>query len=232
MNGYLKTACLSVMLTALSSHGVPEELILEASKDSFARGNDRIRNSGASEYLLLLSMPHVKSMVAFDFSGITNEIVSAEFQFQQHNSVADPINLVIAPMVNTENNAGWVEGKGAFGNKGQYAQPGESCYLWRASPDALWESASGSTLEGMGDSKLWKSAVATLNHLEWAEGTLVKVPVIDIAFLEEVRESETPIVTFGLWGTAGNGFYQISSKESGKTPVLILTLKEDEESKE
>jgi len=230
MNWGLKSVFAGVALMVLSGQGFAEELKLEASKDTFARGNERNRNSGANAYMLVLPAPFVKSLVSFDLSGITNEIESAEFRFRQDNDVEDSIDLVVAPMVNTKNNVAWGEGKGAFGNQGLYAETGESCYVFSAFNTVPWESVSGDPLGNLGDSKLWESSIP-LNNLQWEAGIWTAVKLADVKMLEEICKAETPTLTLGLWGTDGNGFYKISSKESGQAPELILTLKEAEEGK-
>ncbi|RKX33544.1 MAG: hypothetical protein DRP64_20850 [Verrucomicrobia bacterium] len=204
-----------------------EELMLAASKDTFARGNKRNRNSGASEELLIAHMPNVRTLIAFDLSGITNEISGVVLQFRQHNSMPDKIDMVVAPMVNTSNNVAWGEGLGNLGAQGQNSRPGEACYAFSAFRDVPWESAAGDGLVDLGDSSLWKSPVATLNGLGWEKGTWVRVPIYDVALLEKIRKSETPTITFGLWGRAGNGLYSISSNNSEWPATLNLDLKED-----
>lgn len=219
-----KSVWVGVALVVLSGSGFAEELTLTAEKDSFARGNDRNRNSGANAYLLIMQVPHVRSFVSFDLAGITNKIESVEFRFRMHNDVESSIGFVVAPMVSTPNNAAWGEGKGAYGNKGLYAQPGDSCYVYSAFDTVPWESESGAPLVNMAESSLWKTSIP-VNNVEWEEGEWVSVKLTDLKMLEELCESESPMLTLGLWGTSGNGYYHISSKESGYAPELILTLK-------
>ena len=61
---------------------------------------------------------------------------------------------------------------------------------------------------------------------DWKDGEWVTVNINNVAFLEDIREADTPLVTFGLWGTGGNGFYFLNSKESAYAPKLTLTFKE------
>ncbi|RKX46964.1 MAG: hypothetical protein DRP64_02365 [Verrucomicrobia bacterium] len=204
-----------------------KELMLAASKDTFGRSNRRNRNSGASEQLLIAHVPNVRTLIAFDLSGITNEISGVQLQFRQHNSMPDKIDMVVAPMVNTSNNAAWSEGQGNLGTQGQNSRPGEACYAFSAFRDVPWESAAGDGLVDLADSMLWKSPVATVNGLGWEKGTWVRVPINDVALLEKTRKSKTPTITFGVWGKAGDGLYSISSNNSDWPAVLLLDLKED-----
>lgn len=230
----------TILITALvticsAGFAAPDkELVLEAAKDTFARSSTRNRNNGGSPQLLVVHAPMARSIVGFDLAGITNEIVSAEFQFRQNNTMParDPIDLVVAPMVHTKNNAAWNEGGGNFGTKGRIAVEGDSTFAWRSFNDLPWESAPGKGVILMSEASLWAPPTATLKKLPWKEGEWVKVPIKDIAMLEKIRESDSPIFTLGMWGTAGNGFYFISSKESAHASKLTLQLKvEDEKQK-
>jgi len=211
---------------ALAVSVAAKPLVLEASKDTFGRSNKRNRNSGASAELFVAHVPNIKTLIAFDLSNVSNQILQVEFRFRQHNSMSDGISLVVAPMVNTTNNAAWGEGLGSLGTQGQNSRPGEASYAFSAFRDVPWESAAGDTLANLADSRLWKSPVATLNGLEWKQGTWVRVPIADVALLEKIRKSKTPVITFGLWGKAGNGLYSISSNNSEWPAELRLVLKE------
>lgn len=202
------------------------ELELEASKDSFGRSNQRNRNNGGSAQLAVAQAPNIRTIIAFDLGGVTNEITGAELRFRQDNTMPESISLVVAPMVNTTNNAAWGEGAGNLGANGQNSRPGEASYAFSSFRDVPWESAGGAPVADLGDSNLWNPAVATLNGLQWEEGRWVRVPLGTATLLEEVRKSESPVVTFGLWGRAGKGFYFISSRNSEWPPVLHLTLKD------
>ncbi len=202
------------------------EVTLDASRDNFGRSNQRNNNSGANEYLAIANSPNIRSIIAFDLSGITNEVTAAEFQFRQHNSVDVPVTLVVAPMAHTKNNASWKEGSGALGVRGQNAGLGEATLCWSAFRDIPWESANEGALQSLLDSGLWKTPTAQLANLQWLESNWIKVPVTDCSMLEKIRKSDAKFITFGLWGVSGKGTYLISSKESGNAPQLVLTLKD------
>ncbi len=204
------------------------ELVLKAAKDTFCRSNKQFQNSGGNAYMVVAQSPSIKSIIGFDLAGITNEIVSAEFRFRKHNTMEDSITLVVAPMVKTKNNDLWGEGIGALGVFGQNARIGEATFSRRAHRDEAWESASTTPLVNMMDAKLWTSPVATLSHLDWNEGEWVSVS-LNASQLEKLRliEDKVKPITLGLWGTAGNGLYFISTKESGNAPELVLMLKDD-----
>lgn len=225
----MKSICVAFLMgsIAATSFGNDGPLVLQASKDNFGRSNKRIRNSGGNETLAIAHAPNVRTIIAFDLSSVTNEIVGAELRFRQHNGVKEKTSLMVAPMVNTTNNVAWGEGSGNLGVGGQNAQLGDSCYAFSAFRDVPWESASGEPLVNLGDPQLWHAPVAALNGFKWEEDRWVRVPVKDALLLEETRKSETPAITFGLWGKAGNGYYFISSKNSQWAPELHLTLKED-----
>ncbi|MCF7818536.1 MAG: hypothetical protein K9M54_11715 [Kiritimatiellales bacterium] len=200
------------------------ELDLTASKDSFGRSNQRNRNNGGCDQLAIAHAPNIRTIIAFDLGGVTNEITGAELQFHQNNSMAEKISLVVAPMVSTSNNAAWGEGLGNLGTNGQNSRPGEASYAFSAFRDVPWESAPGVPVEGMGSPSLWMPPVALINGLQWEEGRWLRIPIKNAAVLEDFRKSNVPVVTFGVWGQAGNGYYFISSRNSKWPPVLHLTL--------
>ena len=222
-NGWLG---LSLIASAISVVGA-EPLELTASKDTFGRSNERNRNSGGSEFLLIAQAPSVRTLVAFDLSTVTNKISGAEFRFRPHKSSPNSVNVVVAPMVKTANNMDWGEGRGNLGVQGQNSLPGEACYAFSAFRDVPWESAPGVPVVNLGDSKLWGSPFIVLKGITWKEGGWIHVSIKDTALLEQVRNSKTPEVTFGVWGDAGSGLYYISSKDSNWPPVLLLNLKEE-----
>jgi len=213
-------------IVVAGSVAAAEPLVLEASKDTFGRSNNRNRNSGAAEALFVAPVPYIKTLVAFDLSTVTNKILTAEFRFRQHNSMPERIDLVVAPMVNTTNNAAWGEGLGNLGTKGQNSRPGEASYAFSAFNDVPWESAAGGALANLSDPGLWKPSVATLKGLEWKKGGWVSVPIADVALLEKIRKSKSPVITFGLWGSAGDGFYSISSNNTKWPAELHLELEQ------
>jgi hypothetical protein len=225
----MKNICVALLMgcVAASSFADGDPLVLKPSKDNFARSNKRNRNNGKSETLVIAHAANVRAMIAFDLSAVTNKIISAELRFRQHNAVKEQVSLIIAPMVNTEHNAAWEEGSGNLGTSGQNARPGESCYIFSAFPDTRWESASGDELTSLSDSGLWLAPVAALNGQAWQEDRWIRVPINDISLLEKIIKSETPTITFGLWGKAGNGLYFISSSNSQWPPELHLHQQEE-----
>lgn len=220
-------AVLAIAGSALASIKVIE---LEASKDTFGRSNQRNLNNGKSPQLLIAQMPQFISLVAFDLAPVTNEVVSAELQLWMHNTVGTPVSIVIANMVQTKNNAGWIEGSGSLGARGTNAKPGEATYGWCGFRDLPWENAKGAPLESLGDSNLWKSHIAKQSNIQWVEGGTIKADA-PVAWIEQVRTSEIKTVTFGIWGVSGNGFYEICSRECTHPPKLELTVKEKEVAK-
>jgi hypothetical protein len=217
-----------IIFCSILSAGAATELVLETSKDTFGRSNSRTRNSGASKELLVASSPGVRSLIAFDLSSVTNEITAAVFKFRINDTMPAKIDLLIAPMVQTEANTAWGEGQGNLGVKGQNSRLGEASFAWSAFRDVPWEAADGSPVVNLMDSKLWKTPLKQLNDIPWVEGQWLDVAVDDVSSLETIRNSEHQTITFGLWGKSGNGLYQISSKESGHPAKLMLTLKEKE----
>lgn len=206
-----------------------EPLVLTAAKDSFGRSNERSCNSGASSVLYLSESSNIRTLIAFDLSEITNKIESAVFRFQQQSSSDDPLVLTVAPMVQTKRNAAWKEGRGALGAKGQNASEGESCYGWSAFPDTPWEYDVDKTVVDLADKRLWKQPLISAKKTAWVADEWVEITVSDLALLEAIRESDNPVLTLGLWGTAGREYYAIHSKESGKAPELVLTLEVEEQ---
>jgi hypothetical protein len=204
------------------------ECVVEATKDTFARSNDLHRNSGANPRLLILQQPICRTLIGFDLSSATNEIVSAELQFLPAETVErSGLDLTVCPLVQTSNNAAWGEGRGNLVEKGHPAQQGEATMTRSASFDVPWESAPGKTVAVLADSKLWLSPLAQPKNLAWTEGEWVKVPLKNIALLETIRKSDIQMLTLGLWGTSGRGFYHLYSKESGHAPKLVLQLKDE-----
>ena len=218
---------LVALLFGLSAQSQGKERILTACKDSFMRSNEQIRNSGGSEYLIVASAPNVRSLVAFDLSGITNTIEKADLRIRMAQSKTEPLSLVIAPMAISKNNLAWGEGKGRLGTKGQNATPGDASYCRSASADVHWETSAGRAVDNLGSAGVWELPIASMDHLAWEKGKWLEVAVGQ-ACLDEAMATESKIVTFGLWGTAGNGIYYMDSKESEHAPMLVLKLKKGE----
>lgn len=224
MTSVFYPAAIALSAAGLVLAAIGEPVTLKASKDMFARSNERNRNSGGSKQLLVSQVPYIRSLIAFDLSDVTNRIVEATFRFQQQNNVSDALDLTVAKMVQTAHNAVWEEGAGAAGVKGQLAQRGEATYGCRAFPDVQWERESGEALPDLNDDRLWETPFAMLSGLEWKQDAWIEIKVDDVQLLEMIRKSENPILTLGLWGTSGNGLYAIKSKESGTAPELVLVL--------
>lgn len=208
--------------TVLTSEA--ETLVLKTAKDSFGRSNERTRNSGGSPILYIAQTPNIRTIIAFDLSRVSNNITSATFRFQQKNTVGQDIALTVAPMVQTKNNAAWIEGTGALGARGINAQQGESCYGWSSFPSTPWEAASGDPVTDLDASQLWGAPIEAHKAQPWEENQWVEIPVKDVQVLEIIRTSSDPILTLGLWGTSGNGYYTICSKESGNAPELVVVM--------
>jgi hypothetical protein len=223
----MKQMCL-LILVGIACMGSPaaETVTLSAAKDNFGRSNRRNRNNGASEILYLAHAPSVRTIVAFDLSSVTNKILEATLRFQPADSNGRPLSLTVAPMVQTENNSSWIEGAGQWGASGRNSQPGESCYSWRSFPDGQWEDASENMLVDLADARLWSDPLVAGKALPWESGSWIELELPSVACLEEVRGQASPMLTFGLWGTAGSGLYGINSRESGSAPELILVTEE------
>lgn len=221
---------LTVLCSAAYAEGENAEnsvLELKASKDTFMRSNKTSRNNGGSSLLFLTQTPMARTIMAFDLSGVTNEVLSAELQFCQDNTVSErsPLDIVICPMAQTPNNAAWGEGHGNLAIKGHPAQVGDATFVFSSFNGVQWESAGGKSLTFISDSKLWKSPVADLKNLVWKENNWIKVP-IDAKLIEQIRTSQIPQLTLGIWGTGGGReFYYLRSKESNNSPKLVLELK-------
>lgn len=200
-------------------------LAIEVSKDNFGRSNERNQNSGGSGNLYIAHTSALRAIVAFDLSAATNTILSAELVLTMASTNDKPASLVVAPMVFTEKNAVWKEGTGAMGMVGRNAAAGESTYSRSAFPDVAWESAVGKAATGLGDNALWLSPIARLNNQVWTDGGTIRIKIADVGLLETIRNSGKPVVTLGLWGAGGNGYYAIAAKESGKGARLVLELK-------
>jgi hypothetical protein len=61
-----------VLWVAFCSAAGAEPLALKASKDSFGRSNERMRNSGASSVLYGAQSSNYRVLIAFDISGVSN----------------------------------------------------------------------------------------------------------------------------------------------------------------
>ncbi len=222
----MKTAAMCVAVLAGCAGVLAGELDLKAAKDTFGRSNQRIRNNGAAPHLLVAHAPSVRSLIAFDLSTVTNRIGSASLRIRMANAVERPVSLVLAPMVRTSANDVWGEGSGNLGMQGRNALVGEATYARSAYPGTQWQASDGTVLDDLGDGRLWLAPVARIDGIEWKEGESVDLEISDVRLLEAIRTSSGPSITFGLWGTSGNGLYAIGSKESGGGPVLHLELEE------
>ncbi|MDF7800617.1 hypothetical protein P4C99_14160 [Pontiellaceae bacterium B1224] len=221
------TIALSVLMSCSFVVADDFNVELTASKDTFARSTDRNSNSGASEYIMLAPMPGTIGLIAFDLSSITNEIISAEVLFRIHESSRTPLSLMVSPLVYNEMNPKWIEGTGNLGIRGQNATIGEATFQWRAFRDQPWQDNDGEKVVNLMSSDLWNPPIHTFSSVNWDEGIWLSAPMDDPALLEEIRTNDLPTVTFGIWGTSGNGVYKVSAKESGHPAKLSLTLKEN-----
>ena len=223
---------LSLGILAGSAALADENMVeLSASKDTFGRSNNRNGTSGGAPFLLLAPVPGITSIISFDLSSITNEIMGAEFSFRIQETNTEALSLTVASMVHNEKNGKWMEGAGNLGIRGQNAQIGESTFQWRAFRDRAWLDGDGRNARNLSDETLWR-ALTELPSVEWSAGSWIVIRIDDPAFLEEIRTHEMQTVTFGLWGTSGNGVYKVDSKESGQAAQLKLTVKPAEKAAE
>lgn len=220
-------ALLITMFSCSFSLGEGGRVELEAHKDMFARSNHRNKNSGGSEFMLLVPAPGVRAIIGFDLSSVTNEILSAELSFRVFDSSSSPLSLTVAPMVYHASNTLWKEGAGKLGLVGRNAVGGEATYQWKAFRDKAWKDEEGKAVVNMADSKLWKDPIASLRSQAWREGEWITLKITDVSMLEELRKTEEKSITYGLWGSSGSGVYRINARESGKPAKLILTVKEE-----
>jgi hypothetical protein len=222
------SSAILIVLMVFSSQTYGEELEVEVSKDSFFRRGNNNRNNGANPQLLMVEMPISRTVISFDLSSVTNEIESAAFHFVQNNSVGDrnPLSFTVVPMVQTTLNAAWGEGQGNLAIKGHLAKEGEATPLYSSYPSAQWETAGGKSTFSLFEEKVWERPVFTMDDVVWTQGGLIKIP-LEASMLEKIRNSDIQILTLGMWGTSGKGFYYIRSKESGDGPKLVLQLKEE-----
>jgi len=201
------------------------EVVLPASQDNTLRANNRTRNNGSNRLLYIARSPAARVIIAFDLSLITNEVEEAVFRFRQQRNANDSPDMIIAPMVYTENNASWKEGLGDGGMNGQNARLGESCWAFSVYKSVPWEDADGKPLRDVNEPRLWANPVARLEAVPWVEGRWVEVK-IPASLVETVRKRKKPVLTLGLWGTSGTGYYFINSRNSSYSPELVLKIKE------
>lgn len=216
----------TVLLGSVSVFAQNSELIeLTAAKDNFGRSNKRHNNSGAAPLMIIAAHPGIVSIVSFDLSTVTNEIETAEFSFRIMETSMTPVSFTVAPMAHNEQNGKWVEGAGNLGVQGRNARVGESTFQWRKFRDRQWLNAKERPVTNLMDNDLWEPAISKLSSVEWNEGEWITVKINDVSFLEEIRNHEVQMITFGLWGTGGNEVYRINTKESGHPAKLNLTVK-------
>lgn len=229
MNRFFHILWSGMMLFALCEGTPAEEVVLTAAKDSFLRSNKQIGNSGGSEHLIVAPVPNIRTLIGFDLSGITNLIEKAELRVRMKTTMPQPMSLMVAPLVPTANNRAWGEGHGNLGVLGQNSRVGDASYLRSAAPDIAWESADEKPAKCLISAGVWKAPVVVNKALTWTDGEWFVVPIGDVSCLKTETMTEDKIVTFGLWGTSGNGVYFMHSKESSDAPQLVLTLKDDSE---
>ena len=220
--------CSLLILFAAAVVSPAETLEIKAAKDTFGRSNERNQNSGASADLYLAHSSMVRTLIGFDLSSVTNRILSAELRLNMQNDNPRAMSFQVVPMVSTPVNSNWKEGAGSRGSQGRNAQQGEATFSCCIFPDVPWQTAMGRDARGLDDSSLWLSPVARQSVTEWKAGGQVLLKISTVDWLEKIRTSNVPIATLGLWGTSGNGYYIIASKESGAGPVLVLTVEATE----
>jgi len=222
----MKTLKIIFMSALVGLTAIGEETIVEltTSKDTFGRSNERNANSGTTPLLLLAPVPGVTTLIGFDLTTVTNENTSAEFSFRIQEDNRTPLTISIASMAHNEKNGKWVEGQGNLGIRGQNAQIGEATFQWRAFRDRAWLSGENKNVRNLSDSKLWNE-LTSISSIDWRAGEWITVKMGNAAFLEDIRNHEIKTVTFGIWGTSGNGVYKLDSKESGHPAKLKLTVK-------
>lgn len=224
MRSILSKVLCGLMVCGASGCFATEQIVLRAAQDSFMRSNKRNNNSGANPFLVVAHSDQIRSLIAFDLSSVTNRILSAQLRIRQHNTMEEPLTLVVAPMADQRK---WVEGDGALGVNGQLAAPGVSCWGFFAFPEGKWKSAAGAELVDLKQPELWKAPVARLSGVAWSEGRWLEVPLNSVSDLEAARSSAFPVVTYGLWGVGGSGQYLISAKESSFAPELKLMVEKE-----
>lgn len=238
----ISTLVLAFVLVA-SVFGETNVVELAALKDTFGRSYTRNANRGKSEYLMISSTPAVCSIIGFDLSSITNEIIAAEFSFCARDAEhKNALSFTIAPMVGNEQNNSWIEGTG-FLNIGENAHEiqkseaannrparfGEPTFQWRAFRDKPWLNQDGKPVRNLMDQKLWYSTQSfSVEKGGWEAGRWIVCPIQDSELFEEIRKTAHPVVTIGIWGTSGKGSYLIHSREAGQAARLTLTLKPEE----
>ncbi|MBN2163440.1 MAG: hypothetical protein JXR25_01025 [Pontiellaceae bacterium] len=222
----MKTSILYSLLILLAAAMVSpaETLEIKVAKDTFGRSNERNQNSGASADLYMAHSPVVRTLIGFDLSSVTNRILFAELRLNMQNDNPRAMSFQAVPMVSTPVNSTWKEGAGSRGSQGRNALQGEVTFSCCSFPDVPWQTAMGRDARGLDDSSLWLSPVARQSVTEWKAGGQVLLKLSTVDWLEKIRTSKMPVVTLGLWGTSGNGYYVIASKESGAGPVLVLTV--------
>ncbi len=201
-----------------------EQQTVKCTKDTFGRSNERNQNSGGSEVLYVAHNSMLRALFAFDLSGVTNQVVGAELVLQPADSNEKPLSMVVSPMTYTKSNAAWREGSGARGTTGRNAISGEATFSRCSFPDGPWETAAGKSERGLDDPALWLLPISRINRQSWVQGAEIRLKLESVSFLEACRKSGRNLVTFGLWGVGGGGYYGIASKESGNGPSLVLTL--------
>jgi hypothetical protein len=226
---FKKGAITACILLSINSYSETELITLKAIKDSFSRSNRLTANSGAAEALAIAHAPNIKSILTFDLSSLTNEIISASLRLHPHQSMDTPISITVAPMVSTPDNNNWGEGNGNLGVRGQNAQPGEANWAFSAHKSIPWQNIFGEGLENMGDPQLWDPPFISRLKTKWIKSLWMEAP-LTVSVLEKRRTATDPRLTIGIWGTDGAGTYLISARNSQWAPELIVkTMKNNEE---
>jgi len=205
---------------------------LTASKDNTVRSNEILNNNGGNPKLYIVGVPYIRTIIAFDLKQLvpTNKIEQATILLHFENTNDKLVSFVVAPMVQTTNNNAWGEGVGNLGVQGQKANTKESTFIFSAAHNTPWESSNGKTVSTITDASLWQTPVATFKNSSWKKDDVLRI-TLDPKWLESIRNSNMKTITFGLWGSSGDGYYFLSSRESNFPPKLQLTLEKDKEVK-
>jgi len=225
----LMASCFSLSVLAETTN---KTVVLIAKKDTCTRANKQLNNNGANEKLCIASVPYFRVLIAIDLGEIstTNKLEKAELRIRLASTSSKPVSFVVAPMVQTTNNNAWGEGAGNLGVQGQKARLGDANFVFSSARDKPWELADGKNASRLSDPALWSAPIATFNNYNWTKDEWLIIS-LDTKWIESITKSDMKIITFGIWGTSGNGYYFLSAKESASPPELRLIFEKDKEKK-
>jgi len=223
----LMASCFSLSVLAETTN---KTVVLIAKKDTCARANKQLNNNGGNEKLCFASVPYLRILVAFDLKEIstTNKLEKAEFRIRLASTSSKSVSFVVASMVQTTNNNAWGEGIGSLGVQGQKARLGDANFVFSSARDKPWELADGKNASRLSDPALWSAPIATFNDYNWKKDEWLTIS-LDTKWIESIKKSDMKIITFGIWGTSGDGYYFLASKESSSPPELRLIFEKDKE---